>query len=120
MNKPKTLTVKKPWGMFWQFTHNQKTTVKIIEVNKGGVLSLQSHENRDELWAALDNGLVFEKSGKKQKAGQGKAFFVPRKTRHRVLAAKKARFLEISFGDFDEGDIKRFEDKYGRANTKKR
>ena len=110
----KVFEVKKPWGSFTQFTQNEKTTVKIIEVKKGGVLSLQSHKKRDELWVALDAGLEFEIAGKKTKAVIGKPFFVPRKTRHRVHALRTARFLEISFGFFDEKDILRFEDKYGR------
>ena len=35
--------------------------------------------------------------------------------KHRISAGKEGiEFLEISFGDFDEEDIVRYEDKYGR------
>ena len=49
----KTLTVKKPWGQFDQFTHNEISTVKILSVDKGGELSLQNHEHRTEFWRII-------------------------------------------------------------------
>ncbi|HEY4501282.1 MAG TPA: hypothetical protein VJI70_03425 [Candidatus Paceibacterota bacterium] len=39
---------ERPWGNFERFTLNEKTTVKIITVNAGESISLQTHENRDE------------------------------------------------------------------------
>ena len=119
MSNKKPLIVKKPWGKFSQYTHNEKTTVKIIEVKKGESLSLQSHEKRDELWVALDDGLIVEINGEKTPAKKGQEFFIPRKTRHMLSAKKNARVLEIAFGEFDEKDITRYEDKYGRQGTKK-
>ncbi len=113
MKKPKT--VRKPWGKFEEFATNEKATVKIITVNKGGVLSLQSHRRREELWVALDSGLTAIINGKKKKLAKGKVVIVPRRAKHRMLASKKARFLEVSFGHFNELDIKRYEDKYGRV-----
>jgi hypothetical protein len=49
-------------------------------------------------------------------ASEGDIFFSPRHSKHRVVGREKGlQFLEIAFGDFDEGDITRLEDKYGRA-----
>ncbi len=111
----KVKTVQKPWGKFEQYTHNEKTTVKIISVKKGQKLSLQSHQKRKELWVALDEGLTAEIRGKKTKLKKGQVVIVPKRAKHRILATKGARFLEISFGNFDENDIKRYEDIYGRV-----
>ncbi|HZX20738.1 MAG TPA: phosphomannose isomerase type II C-terminal cupin domain [archaeon] len=111
----KPLTVKKPWGKFEEYTRNEKTSVKIISVNKGGILSLQSHKHRKEFWVALDEGLTAEIFGKKIKLKKGQTVTIHKKTKHRISATKNARFLEISYGKFDENDIKRYEDKYGRA-----
>ncbi|MEM4326975.1 MAG: phosphomannose isomerase type II C-terminal cupin domain [Candidatus Diapherotrites archaeon] len=111
----KILKVKKPWGKFEQYTLNEKTTVKIITVNKNQKLSLQKHEKRKELWVALDEGLIAEINGKKKKLKTGQMVIVPKKAKHRISATKTARFLEISFGHFDENDIKRYEDIYGRV-----
>lgn len=47
---------------------------------------------------------------------EGSAFFCPRGSEHRVTGGTGGTtFLEIAFGDFDEGDIERLEDRYGRA-----
>ncbi len=104
----------RPWGNFSQYTHNQISTVKIIEINAGGILSLQLHHLRDELWIPLDEGIVAEIGGQKIHAEVGKPLFVPKETKHRLSAEKKSRVLEIAFGNFDENDIVRFDDKYGR------
>ncbi len=104
----------RPWGNFTQYSHNTPTTVKIIEINPLGVLSLQLHHFRDELWIPLDDGIIAEIAGKKVVAEKGKPLWVPRETVHRLSASKSARVLEIAFGHFDENDIVRLEDNYGR------
>ena len=47
----------------------------------------------------------------------GDGVFIPRTTAHCLSATGDGpvRILEISFGKFDEGDIVRLEDVYGRA-----
>ena len=45
---------ERPWGSFQQFTLNEPTTVKVITVNPGQRLSLQTHEHRAEFWQVLD------------------------------------------------------------------
>ena len=114
----KPIIVKKPWGQFSQFTDNEKTTVKIIQVKKGGLLSLQLHNHRDELWVALDSGILAQVGAKKTLLKKGQAIFAPKKTIHRLGSKKGGRILEISFGKFDENDIVRLEDKYGRTGKK--
>ncbi len=106
--------VKRPWGNFIEYVKNKKCTVKIITVNTGGILSKQFHKKREEFWVVLDDGLVVEIGKKKFKLKKGQEIKIKRKMIHRVFATKKARFLEISFGEFDEKDIVRVEDKYGR------
>lgn len=113
--RKKTKVVMKPWGKFEEYATNDKVTVKIITVKKSGVLSLQSHKKRKELWVALDEGLTAIVNGKKTRLTKGQVIIVPKKARHRVMSSRNARFLEVSFGHFDENDIKRYEDKYGRA-----
>ena len=113
--KKRPLVDHRPWGKFEEYTHNEKTTVKIITVKKGGILSLQSHRKRKELWVALDKGLTAFVGRKRKKLRPGEMIIIPKGAKHRIMSARNARFLEISFGNFDEGDIKRFEDVYGRA-----
>lgn len=110
---------KKPWGGFNQYSLNKKSTVKILTLTKGQSLSLQSHNNRDEMWVALDDGLTIELNGKKTVLKEGQEVLIPRLAQHRLTAKKRSRVLEVSFGDFDEKDITRYEDKYGRAGKTK-
>jgi len=106
----------RPWGDFERFTLNEKTTVKIITVNEGESISLQTHEHRDEFWRVLSGSGVIRIGTTDHEAHEGSAFFCPRHEEHRVTGGKRGTvFLEIAFGDFDEKDIERLEDRYGRA-----
>ncbi len=106
----------RPWGDFERFTLNEKSTVKVIEVKPNESLSLQKHTHRQEFWRIiLGSGLVTVGSEKKQ-AVAGDMFFIEAQAEHRVEAGEEGMsFLEIAFGDFDEGDIQRIEDCYGRV-----
>jgi len=107
----------RPWGKFQQYTENETTTVKIITVEPGQKLSVQRHKKRDELWIALDEGLVTHLNGEQRVFHPGTEFYIPKNSTHSIENefTKPARFLEIAFGHFDENDIERLEDKYGRC-----
>ncbi len=106
----------RPWGDFERFTLNEQTTVKIITVNAGESISLQTHEHRDEFWRVIKGSGIIHINGKDNDAHEGDKFFSTRGSTHRVTGGPEgAVFLEIAFGNFDEGDIHRIEDKYGRT-----
>jgi mannose-1-phosphate guanylyltransferase/mannose-1-phosphate guanylyltransferase/mannose-6-phosphate isomerase len=106
----------RPWGDFERFTLNEQTTVKIITVKAGEAISLQTHENRDEFWRVLTGSGVFTINDEHHTAEAGAQFFSPRASKHRVAGGPGGlSFLEIAFGTFDEKDITRLEDNYGRA-----
>ena len=114
----KTKFTKKPWGNFRQFTLNEVSTVKILTVEPHQCLSKQSHRNRDEMWVALDEGAEVELDDKRFKPEKGQEILIPRGTVHRLFAYDTTcRMLEISFGIFDEDDIIRYEDAYGRLES---
>lgn len=115
---PPSVKVERPWGKFEQYTHNLPCTVKIITVAPGGILSRQYHDKRDELWVVLDRGACVELDGTIHYPEPGEKLFIPRETVHRLSApagGDPVRILEISFGHFDEDDIVRLDDVYGRA-----
>jgi len=91
--------------------------VKIITVVPGGTLSRQFHSHRDELWVILDPGARVELGKEVIDPPTGEKLFIPCKTVHRLSAVgdRAVRILEISFGEFDEEDIVRLEDAYGRV-----
>lgn len=106
--------VKKPWGDFKQFVLNKKCTVKILSVKPKGVLSLQKHKKRSEMWYFLTSGFM-QIGDKKSKVKKGEVVNAGKNVAHRIYAGTtKVDVLEISFGEFDEKDIIRLEDKYGR------
>jgi mannose-6-phosphate isomerase len=107
--------VRKPWGDFKQFALNEKCTVKILEVKPNSILSLQKHKKRKEMWYFITEGYC-QIGNKKKKVKEGGIVVINKNTPHRLYAKNKAvEILEISFGKFDENDIIRLEDKYGRA-----
>ncbi|GAA4312482.1 phosphomannose isomerase type II C-terminal cupin domain [Actinomadura luteofluorescens] len=114
--EPAVLTEERPWGRFERFTLNEPSTVKIIHVEPGQRLSLQRHRDRDELWVALDPGAVFEVAGRRILPEVGERVLIRAGDAHRLGSDGPAvRVMEIAFGRFDEDDIERLEDAYGRA-----
>ncbi len=106
----------RPWGGFERFTLNEPTTVKIITVKEGESISLQTHEHRDEFWRVISGSGTIRIGDTDHPAHEGDTFFCPRHEEHRVTGgAGGTTFLEIAFGEFDEQDITRLEDRYGRA-----
>ena len=107
---------KRPWGNFKQFTHNDPTTVKIITVEAHQQLSLQYHHKRTEFWKILSGAGWIQIGDEKIEVKKGDEFVIKPEEKHRVGAeSEPIEFLEISYGDFDENDIVRLEDKYGRV-----
>jgi len=114
-NLSKHLVDKRPWGNFERFTLNEKTTVKIITVKPKQRFSLQTHSKRKEFWKFLDNEAKVTVGNKTFKVKRGESVLVKPRETHRVEAlSKPVSFLEISFGNFSESDIKRISDDYGR------
>lgn len=106
---------KRPWGNFIQFTHNEPCSVKILTINKGQSISLQYHHKRDEFWRVLSGDPIITVGDKTTHAKAGDEFFILQGAKHRLAGGNTdAQVLEISFGDFDENDIVRLEDTYGR------
>lgn len=107
---------ERPWGSFTKYTQNENSTVKIIVVNTGEAFSRQFHHKRDEFWHIISGDGLIEIGDKKENIVPGKDYNIPHETPHRVTAGNlPVVFLEISEGDFDESDIVRLEDRYGRT-----
>ncbi len=108
--------VKKPWGLEEHFVLNKKISAKILVINPKQAISVQYHKKRSEFWKILEGSCKIKKGNKNIKAKKGDEFYFPKKTIHSIQAySKKVKILEISFGKFEEKDIVRLEDKYGRT-----
>lgn len=109
-------TVERPWGQFQQFVSNERVTVKIITVEPGHRLSLQTHDHRGEFWQVLDVPIEVTVADRTWSAAAGESVWVPQGAIHRMAnkGDRPGRLLEVAFGDFDEADIVRLEDDYAR------
>jgi len=118
----KPFSINKPWGYFRQFSHNEKSTVKFLFVEAGEELSLQVHKKRKEFWYIVSGNPELIIGDKIIQAKPGDEFSTKIGEKHRIRATKTNKdvlILEISYGDFDEEDIVRHDDKYGRHKIAK-
>jgi len=107
---------KRPWGGFEQFTFNEVSTVKILTIKPHKRLSLQYHHKRKEFWRVIQGPVKLTVGDKTFVAKTGEEVFIEKKTNHRIEGLnEEAKILEISFGRFDEKDIVRIEDDFGRV-----
>ncbi len=105
----------RPWGNFERFTLNENSTVKIITVKANEAISLQTHKYRDEFWKVLSGSGIIVIDDKENSTQTGDDFFCPRLSKHRFIGGPTGMtVLEIAFGAFDEEDIERIDDRYGR------
>ena len=109
-------TTKKPWGSFTRFTNNEPSTVKLLYVNHGEEFSLQYHTHREEFWKILKGNPEIVVGEETLHPKEGEEFLIKPGMHHRIFApTDDVVVLEISQGQFDENDIVRIEDKYGRT-----
>ena len=117
--------VAKPWGFYLDLTEGKSTfdfkwKVKEIIVNPGRKLSLQRHAKRDEFWViVMGNGVLVDQDSKEVMLEPGITVYVPAGKVHRIenRAYWPLKLVEVQVGmEWDEEDIERLADDYGRAN----
>lgn len=105
----------RPWG---KYAVIGKT--KVITVNPGKRLSLQYHRGRDEFWEVVRGYGTITIGDITDLAEEGKRYFIPRETVHRVEAGDVGLvFLEIATGEVLEEDIVRISDDFDRVYSNK-
>jgi mannose-6-phosphate isomerase-like protein (cupin superfamily) len=117
MNPPKPYRDERPWGEELWISAEKPSMVKILSINPLEELSLQYHHNRDEFWHVMSGNGVAQIGEEKIALQANSELFVSRGTHHRLVGgSEKLVILELAFGDFNENDIVRLEDKYGRVS----
>lgn len=113
---PAVSFIERPWGSFKQYTHNRECTVSLMTVLPGQRLSLQSHTGRAELWIVIDEGAVVRVGDSEQEYHAGDEIWIAAEQKHRLTCrgCKPVRVLEVAFGNWQQEDIKRYEDDYQR------
>lgn len=118
MLKEKTSRNERPWGRFDTYMENGNSiTVKVITVEPGQRLSLQFHLHREETWVCLQGPAYTEIDGRTRVLQEGDMIDIPLRAKHRLGAGqgRRVQVLEIAQGPFNENDVVRLDDDYGRA-----
>jgi len=107
---------QRPWGYYQVLSESdiQKTKKLYIEPNKR--ISLQRHKNRSEHWFVVSGCPLVTLNGHIEVLYPGKSIDVPAGVFHRIEAGNlPVELIEVQTGhSFDENDIERLEDDYGR------
>lgn len=114
--KPPVRLVERPWGSFKQYANNQPCTVSLMTVLPGQRLSLQSHRGRAELWVVIDDGAVVQVGEQERAYAAGDEIWIAANEKHRLSCRGNlpVRVLEVAFGNWQQEDITRYADDYGR------
>ncbi len=117
-NYKKGISDNRPWGTWETIEVGSGFCVKKIVVNPGKILSLQSHEHRDEHWIIVQGEAVVTLGDKEIAKKANESIFIPKQIKHRIANKTNSDvvFIEVQTGAvLDEADIIRYEDMYGRA-----
>lgn len=116
MEEFKPFTIERPWGSFRQLTLNSISTVKVHRMKPNQENSWQSHKKRSEFWCIVSGGGIIRVEDKEYNVVPGDEHGAGVGAKHRWKAGPSGMVLvEVATGDFDEEDIVRYEDDYGRA-----
>lgn len=108
----------RPWGKYEIISDDSEYKIKVIAVNPGQQLSLQSHLHRSEHWVIIDGVGEVVINEQTLQVSPGSSIVIPSNSKHRMrnTGTKVLRFVEVQTGDyFGEDDIKRYDDDYNRA-----
>ncbi len=111
---------ERPWGYFVVLDSAAGHQVKRIVVRPGSRLSYQRHAHRSEHWFVIHGQALVTLDGSTRALGPGDAVDVPRRVAHRIHASgtDELVFIEVQHGDsFDEDDIVRLHDDFGRTGS---
>jgi len=107
---------ERPWGSFERFVANEVSTVKLLHIAPGKRFSLQKHAKRSEFWRVVEGGGMLTIGEEVRPFVKGDEALVPQGTLHRLEGGPEGMIvLEIITGEYEEEDIVRVDDDFGRA-----
>ncbi|MBD3266584.1 cupin domain-containing protein [bacterium] len=109
--------IERPWGCYREYARNEPCTVWVVEMKPGEEGSLQSHNHFDELWIMLTDGAEVTVGETVLQPKPQEEIFIPRGTKHRLrnMSNHPIRMMEVAYGDVQDEDKIRYDDKYGRG-----
>lgn len=113
-------TIHAPWGHHTSFIDDKGFKVKQLNVDPGGILSLQKHQHRSEHWVVVRGTASVEVDGHKQEYVEGEYSYIPLQSTHRLSNNSDSELIviEVQCGKIlEESDITRLQDSYGRSSS---
>lgn len=108
----------KPWGGYkiLDGSLERNFVLKTLYIEPYQSTSLQSHEHRDEYWMLVEGEVKVNLNDYETSLPTFSFWLIPRRMKHRITAGPLgATMVEVIRGEYNEEDIERFEDNYGRA-----
>ena len=109
--------VYRPWGSYDAIDMGERFQVKRLRVNPGAKLSLQKHYHRAEHWVVVKGTALVTNGDKEILLTENQSTYIPIGVLHRLENPGKVELeiIEVQSGSyFEEDDIVRIEDSYGR------
>lgn len=117
-NKEQTgLNVNRPWGYFRVIAQGKNYSAKVIHVNSGQKLSVQSHNHRSEHWVVASGTAKVLLGDSEIMLNVGQSIDIPVKAVHSLSNpfSEDLEVIELQMGEIiSEDDIIRYSDIYGR------
>lgn len=109
----------RPWGMYEVLVDDDNHKVKKIIVYPGAKLSLQSHKRRAEHWVVVKGTAKVVNGENLLTLHENESTYISAHAKHQLSnpGTENLEIIEVQTGDyFEEDDIFRYEDVYGRPS----
>jgi len=109
----------RPWGKYEVLVDSKNHKVKKITVYPGAALSLQSHQRRAEHWIVVKGTAKVVNGENLLTLHENESTYISAKSKHQLAnqTEENLEIIEVQTGDyFEEDDIMRYEDAYGRPS----
>lgn len=113
-----SLNVNRPWGYFRVIAQGKNYAAKVIHVNPGQKLSVQSHNHRSEHWVVAGGIAKVLLGDNEFMLHVGQSVDIPVHTVHSLSNSfdEPLEIIELQMGEIiSEEDIIRYSDIYGRV-----
>jgi mannose-1-phosphate guanylyltransferase/mannose-6-phosphate isomerase len=113
--------VHRPWGSYDGLEQGPGYQVKRIMLKPGAAISLQLHHHRSEHWIVVAGQARITRGDDIFDLGPNQSTYIPVGTKHRMenIGADPLQIIEVQSGSYlGEDDIVRFDDRYGRGESR--
>jgi mannose-1-phosphate guanylyltransferase/mannose-6-phosphate isomerase len=114
-------TVERPWGSYTVLEKGPGYKIKRVVLKPKARLSLQLHRRRSEHWVVVEGTARVTRVDKEYLVRTNESTYIPMNTKHRLENPGEGllQIIEVQNGEYvEEDDIERFEDDYGRKNSR--